>query len=167
MTWRHLTPSDEAALLSRPAGEKRVSEVAVSVSDAEGGRLTVRGPISPREVAKLLQVFHDANLPVTFTEGNEYLLALDAKGVVLGGLYYHFHDPHTAHLDKIVVARAHRRRGVSDALMGEFARRLRGRGVKVLETGFFYPQYMMRFGFRTGARHGGLYRELDEESARG
>jgi hypothetical protein len=99
---------------------------------------------------------------VVFAAEHEFLLALDAKESVLGGLYYHFSDPETAYMDRVVVARAHRNRGVSDALMGEF----KGRGVKALETGFLYPDYTMRFGFRTGPRHGGLFVPLDEEPPR-
>jgi long-chain acyl-CoA synthetase len=166
MTWRHLTPTDEASLVTLPTGEKRVSEVAVTLSDAEGDRICIRSPISPREVSKLLQVFSDAGSPVVFAAEHEFLLALDAKESVLGGLYYHFSDPETVYMDRVVVARAHRNRGVSDALMGEFKRRLKGRGVKVLETGFLYPEYTMRFGFRTGPRHGGLFVPLDEETTR-
>ncbi len=81
--WRHLTPTDEASLVTLPTGEKRVSEVAVTLSDAEGDRICIRSPISAREVSKLLQVFSDAGSPVVFSAEHEFLLALDAKDVVL------------------------------------------------------------------------------------
>ncbi len=144
----------------------RGSAPTVTLSDAEGERICIRSPISARKVSKLLQVFSDAGSPVVFSAEHEFLLALDAKDETLGGLYFHFSDPQTVYMDRVVVARAHHSRGVSDALMGEFKRRLKVRGAKVLETGLLCPEYTMRFGFRTGPRHGGLFVPLDGQSTR-
>jgi long-chain acyl-CoA synthetase len=162
MAWRHLRPEDDAALISRPSGDGCVTDVVVGLSDADGGRYSVREPISAREVARLLQIFHDANLPVTFGSEHEFLLAVDGKQMVIGGIYWRPAGRERAHLEKIVVARAHRRKGVSDGLMAEFMRRLRGRGIRALETGYFHPQYFRRFGFGTDSRTGGLLRDLSE-----
>jgi long-chain acyl-CoA synthetase len=160
MTFRHLTPTDEATLISLPTGERQVTDVAVTVTGADGERYVVRGPVSPREVARLLQLFHASNLQVVFSPEHEFLLAVDGREVVVGGLFYRLIGRERAHLEKIVVDRRHRKKGIGDGLMREFMRRLRGHGVEVLETGFFHPQYMMRFGFRTEPRYGGLARDL-------
>ena len=80
MTYRYLAPTDEVALISMPSGGHYVTEVVVALADEEGSRFTVRGPVSPREVARLLHMFHESNLQVTFTAEHEFLLALDAEG---------------------------------------------------------------------------------------
>jgi GNAT superfamily N-acetyltransferase len=135
------------------------------VIDEEGNRFWIRGPVSPREVARLLQLFHEANLQVSFGGEHEFLLALDAKETVIGGLYYRYVSGERAHMEKVVVGRKHRGKGISDGIMREFERRLRARGVKTLETGFFQPEYLRRYGFRTDPTSGGLVLELAAETA--
>ncbi len=164
MTYRHLTPTDEAALISMPSGGHLVTEVVVALTDAEGCRFTVRGPVSPREVARLLHMFHDANLQVTFTGEHEFLVCLDARETPIGGLFYTRAGPDRVHLEKLVVSRRHRGGGVADGLMHEFFRRLRARGVRRLETGYFQPEYFARYGFRTDPTSGGLVRDLEPDA---
>jgi hypothetical protein len=51
--------------------------------------------------------------------------------------------------------------------MREFVRRLKAEGVKRLETGYFQPEYLRRYGFRTDPTSGGLVRDLvDDEGLR-
>ncbi|WP_243336938.1 GNAT family N-acetyltransferase [Anaeromyxobacter soli] len=166
MTYRYLAPTDEVALISMPSGGHYVTEVVVALTDEEGNRFAVRGPISPREVARLLHMFHEANLQVTFTTEHEFLVALDAKDTPIAGLFYRQVSADRIHMEKIVVARRHRGKGVSDGLMREFVRRLRARGVKRLETGYFQPEYLRRYGFRTDPTSGGLVCDLDHEGIR-
>jgi long-subunit acyl-CoA synthetase (AMP-forming) len=160
MTYRYLAPSDEVALISMPSGGHFVTEVVVALTDEAGERYTVRGPVSPREVARLLHLFHESNLQVTFSAEHEYLLCLDPRDTVIGGLYYRHVASDRVNMEKVTVARKHRGKGVSDGLMRVFIRRLRARGVKRLETGFFQPDYLRRFGFRTDPTSGGLVRDL-------
>jgi GNAT superfamily N-acetyltransferase len=163
MTYRYLGPADDAALISLPSGGHYVTEVVVALADAQGGRYTVRGPVSPREVARLLHMFHESNLAVTFTSEHEFLVAVDAKDAVIAGTFYKTLAPDRVHMEKIVVARRHRGKGVSDGLIRELARRLAARGVRRLETGYFQPDYLARFGFRTDPSSGGLVRDLEPE----
>jgi long-subunit acyl-CoA synthetase (AMP-forming)/GNAT superfamily N-acetyltransferase len=167
MTYRYLAPTDEVALVSMPCGGRYVTEVVAAFADAEGNRFTVRGPVSPREVSRLLHLFHDANLQVTFTAEHEFLLCLDGRETPIGGLFYRQVSPERADLEKLVVARRHRGGGVADGLMLEFFRRLRGRGVKRLETGYFQPEYLGRYGFRTDPSSGGLVRDLEPDPSPG
>jgi GNAT superfamily N-acetyltransferase len=165
MTYRYLGPSDDAALISLPTGERQTTEVVLGVIDEEGNRYWIRGPVSPREVARLLQLFHEANLQVAFGGEHEFLLAIDAKETVIGGVYYRYVSGERAHMEKVVVTRKHRGKGISDGIMREFVRRLRARGVKTLETGYFQPEYLRRYGFRTDPSSGGLVVELSAETA--
>ncbi len=59
-----------------------------------------------------------------------------------------------------MVARKQRGKGLADGLMREFFRRMRARGVQAVETGYFQPEYLKRFGFRTDPSSGGLGRTL-------
>jgi long-chain acyl-CoA synthetase len=161
MTYRYLAPTDEVALITMPAGGHFVTEVVVALTDEAGERFTVRGPVSPREVARLLQLFHESNLQVTFSAEHEFLLCLDPQEAVIGGIYYRQVGPDRVNMEKVTVARRHRGKGVSDGLMRVFLRRLRARGMKRLETGFFQPDYLRRFGFRTDPTSGGLVRDLE------
>jgi len=163
LTYRHLSPTDEVALITMPSGGHYVTELVVALADEEGNRFTVRGPVSPREVARLLHMFHESNLQVSFTTDHEFLLCLDPKETVIGGLFYKQVSPDRVHLEKLVVARKHRGKGVADGLMEEFFRRLAARGVLRVETGFFQPDYLGRYGFRTDPTSGGLVRDVEPE----
>ena len=156
MTYRYLAPTDDVSLISMPTGGHYVTEVVVSLPDERGDRFTVRGPVSPREVARLLHMFHEANLYVTFTADHEFLIALDARGTPIGGIFYRQLGRERMHMEKVVVARKHRSRGVADGLMREFFRRLAARGMRRVETGYFQPEYLARYGFRTDPTSGGL-----------
>ncbi|HET9554513.1 MAG TPA: GNAT family N-acetyltransferase, partial [Anaeromyxobacteraceae bacterium] len=163
MTYRYLGPSEEVALISMPHAGHVTAEVVVALTDEEGGRYAVRGPVSPREVARLLNLFHDSNLQVTFATEHEFLLALDAKETVIGGVFYKPAGPERVHMEKLVVSRKQRGKGVADGLMREYFRRLKARGVKAVETGYFQPEYLKRFGFRTDPTSGGLVRDFAPE----
>ena len=80
---------------------------------------------------------------------------------VIGGVFWHWHKPGRAHLDKLVVARSHRGKGVGDGILRELIRRLRGRGARSLGTGFYQAEYFKHYGFRTDPTSGGLVVELE------
>jgi long-subunit acyl-CoA synthetase (AMP-forming) len=160
LAFPYLAPSDDVALVTMPAGDHYVTEVVVALSDADGERYTVRAPVSPREVAKLLHMFHDSNLAVKFTADHEFLLCLDARESVIAGLFYKEDAPGRAYMEKIVVARKYRMKGVGQGLMNELLRRLAARGMAKLETGFFQPEYFVRYGFRTDPTSGGLVADV-------
>jgi long-subunit acyl-CoA synthetase (AMP-forming) len=160
LTFPYLSPTDDVALVTMPAGDHYVTEVVVALSDDEGERYTVRAPVSPREVARLLHMFHDSNLAVKFTTDHEFLLCLDARETVIAGLFYKEDAPGRAHMEKIVVGRKYRKKGVGHGLMHELFRRLGARGVEKLETGFFQPEYLSRYGFRTDPTSGGLVADV-------
>jgi hypothetical protein len=160
LTFPYLAPTDDVALVTMPAGDHYVTELVVALSDADGARYTVRAPVSPREVARLLHMFNDSSLQVKFTTEHEFLLCLDSRETVIAGLFYKEDAPGRARMEKIVVGRKSRSKGVGDGLMGELFRRLAARGITRLETGFFQPEYLSRYGFRTDPTSGGLVCEI-------
>jgi long-chain acyl-CoA synthetase len=165
MTYRYLRPTDDASLISLPSGDRYVTEVVMGLTDEEGDRFFVRAPASPREVARLLQLFLEANLLVTFTAEHEFLLAVDERDTVLGGLFCRPVGRDRMHMEKIVIARQHQAKGVAGALLRELVRRLRARGMRTLETGYFRPDYFERYGFRTDPTSGGLVLDIGAEPA--
>ena len=160
LTYPYLTPGDDVALISLPQGTRRVTEPVLGLVDEAGERYYVRGPVSPREVARLLQIFHESQLPVSFSAEHEFLLAIDTKDAVIGGVFYQVRSPERVHMEKVAVARKARGQGISDGLMRELVRRLRSRGATALETGYYQPEYLKRYGFRTDPGSGGLVLDL-------
>jgi long-subunit acyl-CoA synthetase (AMP-forming)/GNAT superfamily N-acetyltransferase len=165
MAFRHLRPGDETALISLPAGDHLTAEVVVGMADETGQHYHVRAPRTPREVARLLQLFQDSSLEVTFGSEHQFLLALDPDDVVLGGCFYRRLSPERVHMEKVVVARKHRGKGIAEGIMRELVRRMRARGALALETGYFQPEFLARFGFRTDPSSGGLVLDLVAASA--
>lgn len=163
LTYPYLAPGDQVELISLSAGARRVTEPVLGLLDEAGERYFVRGPTSPREVARLLQIFHESQLPVAFGAEHEYLLSVDGRDAVLGGIFYRMRGSDRAHMEKIAITRKTRGKGISDGLMRELFRRLRARGVKALETGYFQPDYLKRYGFRTDPGSGGLVVDLEAE----
>ncbi len=163
LTYPYLAPGDQVELISLSAGARRVTEPVLGLLDEAGERYFVRGPTSPREVARLLQIFHESQLPVAFGAEHEYLLAVDGRDAVLGGIFYRMRGPDRAHMEKIAITRKARGKGISDGLMRELFRRVRARGVRALETGYFQPDYLKRYGFRTDPGSGGLVVDLEAE----
>jgi GNAT superfamily N-acetyltransferase len=161
MTFRHLRPGDQASLISLERGDHLTAEVVVGLSDARGERFAVRAARSPREVARLLQLFRESSLEVTFEPEHRHLVAVDGNDVVIGGVFYRQVTPDRTHMEKIVVSRRHRGQGIADGIIRELSRRQRARGVRKLETGWFQPEVLARFGFRLDAASGGLVLDLD------
>jgi len=165
MAFRHLRPGDETALISLDAGDHLTAEVVVGAVDASGDHYYVRAPRSPREVAKLLALFQESSLEVTFGAEHQFLLAVDGNDTVLGGCFYRRVSPERVHMEKVAVARRLRGKGLAEGIMRELVRRVRARGARTLETGYFQPEFLARFGFTTDPSSGGLALDLVAASA--
>ena len=84
-----------------------------------------------------------------FRPEHQYLVAINERDQLIGGIYYEIEESFTAaHLEKIVVSEPYRRKGVADGLMREFFNRLRAAGIETVTTGFFRPQYFYAYGFK-------------------
>jgi long-chain acyl-CoA synthetase len=102
-----------------------------------------------------------AKLDVRFRPEHQYLVAVNDKGILIGGIFYEMEDDgQSAHLEKIVVAERLRKKGVADGLMNEFFNRVRAAGATTVTTGFFRPEYFYGYGFKLEKRYAGLVREL-------
>jgi len=161
LSFPHLRPEDSAAFVEADFGGRQQSEVVVFQEDRDGNPFRIRHAMNPREVGRLHRLFLAANMDVRFRMEHQYLVALNQRNQVIGGIFYEIGDQEeAAHLEKIVVAEPYRRIGVADALMHEFCNRLRAAGVKTVTTGFFRPEYFYAYGFTIEKQYAGLMKSL-------
>ena len=157
----HLEPGDDATLLS---GESHGlgAELVVALEDSDGRPFQVRPPVNPKELAALHRLYVGADIQVAFQAHHRFMLAVDERGGVLGGMYYALDlETRVCHLEKVVVTEARRGRGVGDGLMVELFKRLTSAGYSAVTTGFYRRGYFYRLGFQVEGRHPGLVKHLD------
>ena len=137
--------------------------------EGDGAELTI--VLAPRiQVGGVVVDEHGAPAPgakldVRFRPEHQYLVALNPRHQIIGGIYYDVEpEGETAHLEKIVVADPFRKAGVADSLMNELVNRSRAQGIKAITTGFFRPEYFYAHGFKIESRYAGLVRPLTEDS---
>jgi long-subunit acyl-CoA synthetase (AMP-forming)/N-acetylglutamate synthase-like GNAT family acetyltransferase len=164
LSYPYLRPEDEADFVRTDLGGRRQSDIVVTLEDSDGGVFRVRHVLNPKEVERLLQLFVAAKLDVRFRMEHQYLVAINERSRIIGGIYYEVEENgRSAHLEKIVAAERYRGKRVAHGLMTELFNRLRSADVKTLTTGFFRPDYFERYGFRVEKRHAGLVKDLAGE----
>jgi long-subunit acyl-CoA synthetase (AMP-forming)/ribosomal protein S18 acetylase RimI-like enzyme len=165
LSYPHLRPEDPTAFVDAAAGGTHQSEMVVTYEDSEGRPYQIRHALSAKEVGRLHRLFLTAKLRVQFRPEHRFLVAVDDRGHLLGGLFYEEQpEDHTAHMDKVVVAEGFSGRGIARALIDELGNRLRTAGYRSLTTGFFRPQFFYRLGFKVERRYAGLVQTLADEN---
>jgi GNAT superfamily N-acetyltransferase len=159
----HFRPEDAVGFVTTDLGGSAQSEIVVTLEDSDGNIFHVRHVLLPKEVERLHRLFLSAKLDVRFRPEHRFLVAINDRDQIIGGIYYEVEEGgHGAHLEKIVVAEGYRRKGVADGLMKEFFNRLRAAGATRLTTGFFRPEYFYSYGFKIEKKYAGLVKELTE-----
>ncbi|HID39343.1 MAG TPA: GNAT family N-acetyltransferase [Calditrichaeota bacterium] len=160
LSYPHLKPTDSAVLVSTQSDGAAIADVVVRLEDYDGIPYLVRKPISPKEISRLHKLFLDADLPVSFRPEHRFMVAVSEREHIIGGLFYTYIDSETVYMEKIVVSRQFRRKGISEGLMNEFFNRLRDARIRFVTTGFFRPEYFYRFGFKVEKKYAGLVKDL-------
>jgi long-subunit acyl-CoA synthetase (AMP-forming)/GNAT superfamily N-acetyltransferase len=158
----HLQPDDSADLISLESGGVSRTDLVLKSKDWEGGSLFIRAPVNPKEIARLHQLFMINNLSVQFKPEHMYLIAVNERNQLIGGLFYKKSGEETVHIEKIVVADFYRKKGISDGLLNEFFNRMKNEHIFYVTTGFFRPEYFYRFGFKIERKYAGLVKNLFE-----
>ena len=159
----HFRPEDAVGFVTTDLGGSAQSEIVVTLEDSDGNMFHVRHVLLPKEVERLHRLFLSAKLDVRFRPEHRFLVAINDRDRIIGGIYYEIEEGgRGAHLEKIVVAEGYRRKGVADGLMKEFFNRLRAAGATRLTTGFFRPEYFYSYGFKIEKKYAGLVKELAE-----
>jgi GNAT superfamily N-acetyltransferase len=166
MAYGHLAPAQEAGWMVLDHGSGPKLELVVAQRDIQGRETWIRPPTRPAEILELQRDFREAGLNVRFQPEHDYLLLVDGSENVIGGLYYREFSKQIVHMEKLVVGRSHRGRGLGALLLEEFCRQAASRGYMHVTTGFFRPDYFAKLGFRTEKGLPGLVRRLVKEEVR-
>ena len=161
LSFPYLRPEDAAEFVQSDTGGRSQGDIVVTLEDQDGAPFFVRHAMTPKEVGRLHRLFVAAKLDIRFRAEHQYLVAVNDRGILIGGIYYELEDEgRSAHLEKIVVAERLRKKGVADGLMKEFFNRVRAAGATTVTTGFFRPEYFYGYGFKLEKRYAGLVKEL-------
>jgi GNAT superfamily N-acetyltransferase len=161
LSFPYLRPEDAAEFVQSDTGGRSQGDIVITLEDQDGTPFQVRHALSPKEVGRLHRLFVAAKLDVRFRAEHQYLIAVNDRGILIGGIFYEMEDEgRGVHLEKIVVAERFRMKGVADGLMKEVFNRVRAAGAITVTTGFFRPEYFYGYGFKLEKRYAGLVRVL-------
>ncbi len=124
--------SDQGVALAAVGEGARHLVATTHIADRNGSRYTVRNPIDPAELGRLVQLLVKSGVPRAYSEGRRLLVALDEQERVVAGVAYSLLEGAAAQLEGVVVTAALRGRGLSTSLLDDLCARLRGLGVEVL-----------------------------------
>lgn len=163
LSYPHLQPTDSADLISLEKEGIAHTDLVVRSKDYDGGSFFIRTPVNPKEIARLHQLFIQNHLYVQFRPDHLYLIALNERSQLIGGMFYKKISDDTTHIEKIVVDDYYRKKGISDGLLNEYFKRMKNDHYFYVTTGFFRPEYFYRFGFKIERKYAGLVKSLVEE----
>ena len=160
LAFPELPPSEDIELIATRSTAMDEIEIMISRHDSKGTTFRIRRAMHPKEIIQLQQHFVKARMDVNFTHEHKFLVALNKKGSVIGGLFYLDQGEEVIYMDKVVVSDNHRGGGVSRGLLNEFVNRMRNAKKKMITTGFLHPGYFYKFGFTIEKDQGGLVKYL-------
>ena len=160
LVYEHVEAADYAQLVATTAGERGRLDLVVLVEDSRGDRYRIRPPFTPKEVAHFHTLLAESNLHVTFHDHHEFLLVINLRGHVVGGVFWKPLNATTAYLERVVITRHFRKRNLSALLLEELFNRLREHGFTHLTVGFFQAELFYHHGFQIDEKFGGLVKAL-------
>ena len=131
------------------------------ITDRRGVTYAVHDPTAPAEVAEVYRMFFRSGYPKTVSERDRFLVISNDREQVIGGVCYQLVGGGAVYMDGIVVTRALHDRGITTAVLEDFATRMAEAGYRLIRTHFFLPAFYQKRGFRVDRRWGGLVRFLD------
>jgi len=160
LAFPELPPSEDIELIATRSTAMDEIEIMISRHDSKGTAFRIRRAMHPKEIIQLQQHFVKARMDVSFTHEHKFLVALNKKGNVIGGLFYLDEEEDVVYMDKVVVSDNHRGGGISRGLLNEFENRMRNAKKRMITTGFLHPGYFYKFGFMIEKDQGGLVKHL-------
>ncbi|MCF7822650.1 MAG: AMP-binding protein [Candidatus Marinimicrobia bacterium] len=160
LAFPQLPPSEDIELIATRSTTLDEVEIMISRYDNKGGTYRIRRAMHPKEIIQLQRLFLQANMEVGFTHEHKFLVAINNKDKVIGGLFYNYQNEDSVYMEKVVVAENHRRSTVSRGLLDEFINRMKNEHRKSIVTGFLHPGYFYKFGFKIEKDQGGLIKYL-------
>lgn len=88
LSFPYLRPEDAAEFVQSDSGGRSQGDIVVRLEDQNGAPFLVRHALSPREVGRLHRLFVAAKLDIRFRAEHQYLVAVNDRGTLIGGIYY-------------------------------------------------------------------------------
>jgi hypothetical protein len=160
LVFEHVDAVDYAELITRDVGKKGRLDLVVLIENKDSQSFKIRPPYHPKEVARFHRLLLEAKLEVQFESRHEFLLVMDKKGHLAGGVFWKNTGPGIAHLEKIVIAPHYRNSYLSIRLAEELFNRLRLKKFEFLTVGFFQSGLFYKLGFEIDQKFSGLVKRL-------
>ena len=152
----HLDPDEKAQLVTTAEVGSARAELVTVCADRMGGELQIRPVADSFEMDTLYRAFYAGGMGGGLTAHENFLVAVDQIGYIVGGLAYIHRTPSHVLLDRITVLPRCRDRGIGRALLSEFLRRQAAEGVVVVSAQFIRANWLAQFGFRPHPRYAGV-----------
>ncbi|NOZ04227.1 MAG: GNAT family N-acetyltransferase [FCB group bacterium] len=160
LLFEHLDAAEYGELIAWDLGTGGRLDLITLTEDKFGDRYRIRPPFHPKEIAKFHSILLQANLSATFQQAHEFLLIINEKDQLVGGVYWKKISPQVAYVEKIVIRRQYQKRHLSVRLLEELFNRLRTRRFKYVTVGFFHAGLFYKYGFQIDKQFGGLVKVL-------
>lgn len=160
LAFPQLTPSEDIELIATKSTTLEEVEMMITRYDKVGKIYRIRRAMHPREIIQLQRLFFKANMDIGFTQEHKFLVVLNEKERVIGGLFYLYQGDDQVLMDKMVITEPRRGSNISRGLLEEFINRMQNEQKKMIITGFLHPGYFYKFGFETEKDQGGLVKYL-------
>ncbi|MDP6339768.1 MAG: AMP-binding protein [Candidatus Marinimicrobia bacterium] len=160
LVFEHVDAADYAELITRAVGQKARLDLVVLIEDKSGNTFKIRPPFHPKEVARFHRLLLEAKLDVQFEAQHEFLLIMDKKDHLAGGVFWKRMGPRIAHLEKVVIVPHYRKSYLSIRLIEELFNRIKIKKFEFLTVGFFQSGLFYKLGFEINQKFGGLVKKL-------
>lgn len=160
LVFEHVDAADYAELITRDVGKIGRLDLVVLIENKDSQSFKIRPPFHPKEVARFHRLLFEAKLDVQFETQHEFLLIMDNKDHLAGGVFWKKTGPGIAHLEKIVIAQHYRNSYLSIRLAEELFNRLRLKKYDFLTVGFFQSGLFYKLGFEIDQKFSGLVKRL-------
>ena len=160
LAFPQLTPTEDIELIATKSTTLDEVEMMISRHDKHGKIYRIRRAMHPREIIQLQRLFFKANMDVGFSQDHQFLVVLNEKERVIGGLFYKYLPDESVLMDKMVISEPRRNSNISRGLLEEFINRMQNEQKQMIITGFLHPGYFYKFGFVTEKDQGGLVKYL-------
>jgi len=152
----HLDPDEKAQLVTTAEVGTARAELVTICADRIGHELHIRPVADSFEMDTLYRAFYSGGIGGGLTAHENFLVAVDKTGYIVGGLAYIRRTPSHVLLDRIAVLPRCRGRGIGRVLLSEFLRRQAAEGVAVASAQFIRANWLAQFGFRPHPRYAGV-----------
>ncbi|MFC1493381.1 hypothetical protein ACFL6O_05415, partial [candidate division KSB1 bacterium] len=140
--------------------DKKLIVLQTHIKDKQRKKYIVREPVIPSEIGELYRLFFRENFPMTITEQDNYVLAIDGQEQIIGGICYRREENNVIYLKGIIVSSPLKGKGIRVSLLEDFSTRMTNLGITVIKTQYYLKDFFRDQGFKIEKRWGGLVKFL-------